>query len=136
MWSLLAAPLMSGNDLRSMTPETIEILCNTEVIEVNQDPKGEQGTRWMDMGDKEIWAKPLSGGEVAICFMNRSDVEWNLDHNWLKQTMYFATEINMKTTEYVVRDLWEHCDLGTTKSNLVKTIPAHGTLMVRLSPKK
>ncbi len=53
MWCMLAAPLMSGNDLRNMDKETIEILTNKEVIAINQDKKGEQARRFMDMGKKK-----------------------------------------------------------------------------------
>jgi len=45
LWCMLAAPLMSGNDLRSMTPEIKEILTNKEVIAVNQDALGREGSR-------------------------------------------------------------------------------------------
>lgn len=61
---------------------THEILTNKEVIAVDQDPMGEQGHRFMDMGEKEIWAKPLSNGELAVCFLNRIDFPWKLDYNW------------------------------------------------------
>ena len=136
MWCMLAAPLMSGNDLRNMDKETIEILTNKEVIAVNQDPKGAQARRFMDMGEKEIWAKPLANGELAVCFMNRTDFPWKLDYNWRKQTIYFATDVSIRRFEYKVRDLWQHKDLGTTKQNLVAEIPPHGVLMVRLSKVK
>ena len=66
MWCMLAAPLMSGNDLREMDYKTLQILTNKEVIAVNQDPLGKQGIRFMDMGDQEIWAKPLANGEIAV----------------------------------------------------------------------
>ena len=82
MWCMLAAPLMSGNDLRNMDKETIEILTNKEVIAINQDKKGEQARRFMDMGEKEIWAKPLHSAEPAVCFMNRTDYRWNMDYYW------------------------------------------------------
>jgi hypothetical protein len=82
MWCMLAAPLMSGNDLRNMDKETIEILTNKEVIAINQDKKGEQARRFMDMGEKEIWAKPLNDGELAVCFMNRTENSWKLDYDW------------------------------------------------------
>ena len=136
MWCMLAAPLMSGNDLRNMDFQTREILTNKEVIAVNQDPLGKQAIRFMDMGDQEIWAKPLANGEIAICFMNRSETPWNLDYNWENQTMYFAREINFRRKEYTVRDLWAHKDLGSSKDRLKAVIPGHGVLMVRLSPKK
>lgn len=135
MWCMLAAPLMAGNDLTKMDKDTHEILTNKEVIAVDQDPMGEQGRRFMDMGEKEIWAKPLSNGELAVCFLNRTDIPWKLDYNWRAQTIYFANEVNIHANEYVIRDLWKHKDIGTTAQNTKTTIPAHGVLMVRLSKK-
>lgn len=135
MWCMLAAPLMAGNDLTKMDKDTHEILTNKEVIAVDQDPMGEQGRRFMDMGEKEIWAKPLSNGELAVCFLNRTDFPWKLDYNWRAQTIYFANEVNIHANEYVIRDLWKHKDIGTTAQNTKTTIPAHGVLMVRLSKK-
>lgn len=135
MWCMLAAPLMAGNDLTKMDKDTHEILTNKEVIAVDQDPMGEQGRRFMDMGEKEIWAKSLSNGELAVCFLNRTDFPWKLDYNWRAQTIYFANEVNIHANEYVIRDLWKHKDIGTTAQNTKTTIPAHGVLMVRLSKK-
>lgn len=135
MWCMLAAPLMAGNDLTKMDKDTHEILTNKEVIAVDQNPMGEQGRRFMDMGEKEIWAKPLSNGELAVCFLNRTDFPWKLDYNWRAQTIYFANEVNIHANEYVIRDLWKHKDIGTTAQNTKTTIPAHGVLMVRLSKK-
>ena len=136
MWCILATPLMAGNDLRKMDAETIEILTNKEAIAVNQDSMGQQARRFMDMGEKEIWAKPLANGELAVCFLNRTESVWHLDYDWRKQTIYFADQVNMHKKEYVVRDLWKHQDIGTTKKNTVCDIPPHGVLMVRLSVKK
>ena len=136
MWSMLAAPLMAGNDVRSMDKETLEILTNREVIAVDQDSLGQQARRFMDMGDHEIWAKPLAHGEVAVCFLNRTDKTWSLDYNWKKNIMYFAHDVNVYKNEYTVRDLWKHKDIGTTRANTKEVIPAHGVLMVRLSLKK
>ena len=135
MWCMLAAPLMCGNDLRSMNKQTLDILTNKEVIALNQDKLGCQATLFMDMGDHQIWAKPLEGGEIAVCFMNRSEFVWDLDYCWTDQTMYFATDINIKKTEYSIRDLWEHKVVGTTATDYVTEVPAHGVRLVRLSPK-
>jgi alpha-galactosidase len=136
MWCMLAAPLMAGNDLEFMSKETKEVLTNKEVIAVDQDKDGIQGRRFLDFGDQEIWAKPLSNGEIAVCFMNRGENVWNLDYTWTRETIYFAPKINFKTTTYTVRDLWKHQNIGTTKDAVKAAIPAHGVLMVRLSPNK
>jgi len=133
MWAMLAAPLMAGNDLRNMDQSTKEILTNADVIAINQDKMGQQATKFMDMCEYEIWAKPLSNGEVAVCFMNRTNQPWKLDYDWKKQTMYFATEVSVHKKEYNVFDLWEHKNIGKTSESLVKDIPAHGVLVVRLS---
>lgn len=135
MWCMLATPLMAGNDLRKMDADTKEILINKEVIAVNQDKLGEQARRFMDMGEKEIWAKPLANGELAVCFLNRTESVWKLDYDWHKQTIYFANEVNIHKKEYKIRDLWKHQDLGTTKAHTQYEIAPHGVLMVRLSQK-
>ena len=135
MWCMLATPLMAGNDLRKMDIETKEILTNKEVIAVNQDKLGQQARRFMDMGEKEIWAKPLANGELAVCFLNRTESVWKLNYDWHKQTIYFADQVNMRKNEYVIRDLWKHQNIGTTKDNTKYEIAPHGVLMVRLSMK-
>ena len=135
MWCMLATPLMAGNDLRKMDADTKEILTNKEVIAVNQDKLGEQARRFMDMGEKEIWAKPLANGELAVCFLNRTETVWKLDYDWHKQTIYFADEVNIHKKEYKIRDLWKHQDIGTTKAHTRNEIAPHGVLMVRLSQK-
>ena len=57
LWSLLSAPLLAGNDLRTATPEILAILTNPEVIKIDQDPAGHQATRVSANGDQEIWVK-------------------------------------------------------------------------------
>lgn len=134
MWAMLAAPLMAGNDLRNMDKETREILTNIDVIAINQDSLGQQARRFIDMGDNEIWVKPLSEGKVAICFLNRSHHPWKLNYNWKEHTMYFLNDVNFYRKTYMIWDCWEHKNIGTTDERLVAEIPSHGILMVRLSP--
>jgi alpha-galactosidase len=133
MWAMLAAPLMAGNDIRNMEAVTKEILTNFDVIAVNQDKRGEQATKFMDMGEYEIWAKPLADGQVAVCFLNRTNLPWKLDYDWKKQTMYFVQDVSFYKKVYNVYDLWTHKIIGKTDERLKTEIPAHGVLMVRLS---
>src|SRR6266852_6210879 len=58
LWAILAAPLLAGNDLRTMNAETREILTNSEVIAVDQDPKGVQADRLSQELPFEIWIYP------------------------------------------------------------------------------
>ncbi len=71
MWCMLAAPLISGNDLANMAPETLTILDNKDVIAVDQDKLGVEGFPYTTNGTVEIWFKPLTHGDWAMCALNR-----------------------------------------------------------------
>ncbi len=136
MWALLAAPLMAGNDLRSMDNEVFEILTNKEVLAVNQDSLGNQAIRFLDMGDHEVWVKHLANNELAVCFMNRSEVEWDLEYDWKRINIYHLGAIYFSKQNYSIRDLWKHKDIGNTNEVLKEKIPAHGLIMLRLKMSK
>ena len=137
MWAMLAAPLMSGNDLRKMDDEIVEILTNTEVIAINQDTLGKQAFKFLDMGDREIWVKYLSNNELAVCFMNRAETPWNENYDWSRLNIYHGGKaIRFKSQDYQVHDVWQHNDLPNTNQGTKLNIPAHGVLMVRLKPAK
>ena len=70
LWTMLAAPLIAGNDVTAMTEQTKSILLNKEVIAVDQDPLGKQGERAYADGPLEVWARPLEGGAMAVALFN------------------------------------------------------------------
>src|SRR5580658_1205421 len=70
LWAILAAPLLAGNDLPNMKPEIKDILTNRDVIAVNQDRLGRQGSRIYSEGEIDVWTRPLSGGALAIAIVN------------------------------------------------------------------
>ena len=72
LWCLLAAPLFTSCDLRDMNDMTREILTNTEVLAVNQDPLGSQARRIIKDGDREVWTKDMQDGSKVIGLLNRS----------------------------------------------------------------
>ena len=124
LWALLAAPLLAGNDLRSMSEETKQILLNPEVIAVDQDAKGEQGHRVWDEGPLEIWMKPLADGNVAVGMFNRGESELpiTLDMN----------AIGMDGTARL-RDLWKHQDVATANGSYTATVPKHGVILLKVT---
>lgn len=139
MWVMLSTPLIMGNDLRSASKETIEILTNKEVISVNQDKLGIQAYCHSDEGDMEVWAKPMENREWAIAFVNMSKEVMQIDYDWgwhpIKDDLSNrALEVNNNT--YKVRDLYANKNLGTTTDKLQIEIKAHDVLMVRLTPIK
>jgi alpha-galactosidase len=124
LWCLLAAPLIAGNDLSKMTPETLALLTNREVIAVDQDELGVQGRRLAQEGDLEVWIKPLADGSKAVGLFNRG---WGA----MPVTVNFQ-EAGLGDSA-TVRDLWSHRDLGAVKGEYTATVPSHGVVMVKLT---
>jgi len=124
LWSILAAPLLAGNDLRSMTPAVTEILTNREVIAVNQDAAGRQGRRIAKSGDQEVWARPLSGGAQAVGLFNRAAEPATMTVKWR----------DVAITPGRARDLWAHRDVTLSGAEYAVEVPGHGVVMLRVAP--
>ena len=127
LWSLLASPLMAGNDLRDMKPEIQQILTNKEVIAVNQDPLGKQGRRVHKDGDLEVWAKQMQDGGRAVILLNRGAAEKEIGVSW--QDIGYPGHLSA-----AVRDLWQGKDLGSFKEKFSASVPSHAVVMVRVNP--
>jgi len=129
MWCILAAPLITGNDLKNMSPQIKEILINKNLIAINQDVLGKQGFKIYDEGNFEIWQKPLSNGDMVICLLNleNKDKEFLLDWN----------QISIKDFDgvYQVKNLWKDKKAGNTKSTMDVIIPARDVIVYRLNKK-
>lgn len=126
LWAILAAPLIAGNDLAKMTPYTVEMLTNREVIAVDQDPLGKQGFRVAQEGPFEVWMKPMAdGSKVAGLFNRQRTIE--------SMTVNFS-QIGIKR-EAQVRDLWLKKDLGTYASSFSAYVPGHGVVLVKIKEK-
>lgn len=126
MWSMLAAPLMAGNDLRKMTAADQAILTNKELIAINQDVLGKQGFKIEDFGNFEIWQKPLSDGDIAICFFNRETTDKTYDVDWSR------IKIKDFKDNYQIKNLWENKNVGTTDSKMPLEVPARDVVVFRL----
>jgi alpha-galactosidase len=124
LWVLLAAPLLAGNDLAQMPPETLAILTNREVIAIDQDPLGKQGDRVSEVGPLEIWAKPLKGGDEAVGLFNRN--ESTLPITLKLSDVGFAGGAK-------ARDIWQAKDLGKIQGSYTANVPGHGVVLLRLS---
>jgi alpha-galactosidase len=139
MWCMLAAPLIAGNDLRTMSNETLAILTNKDVIAVNQDKLGVQGMKYSADDSLEIWFKPLAAGDWAVCFLNRDGVDKKLSFNWNEHPVsdsFSKRDIDCAKTTFTLRDLWTKKNVGTTAKMLSITVPAHDVTLLKLSPKK
>ena len=135
LWCMLAAPLIAGNDLRTMSKTTLEILTNKEAVAIDQDSLGIQGFRQTNADSLEIWYKPLKGGDWAVCFVNRGSKAATIGHDWKKDVIrddLSKRELNCAQQRYVLRDLWKKKKVGVTSDVLESTIDSHDVLMLRL----
>ena len=141
MWCMLSAPLILGNDIRTVSDQTLDIILNRRVIAIDQDPLGVQGYRFLDEGDFEVWLKPLAGGDWAFCMLNRGSepkqytIEW-ANFDWTDDEVSgLSTELSTKL--YNIENLWKEgkeANEGTTKRSKSVTIPSHDVVLYRLSP--
>jgi alpha-galactosidase len=136
LWAILAAPLIAGNDLRNMTEETKSVLTNKDVIAINQDVLGIQGFRYSNKDSVQVWFKPLTNGDWAVCFVNRSSVAKAIEFNWPNETIVdkdFNKTLDTKNNMYKLRDLWTKKDAGTAKTVLKAALQPYDVLMLRLT---
>jgi len=124
LWSILAAPLILGNDVRDMTAETLALLTNEEVIAVDQDPAGLQGVR-IQTEPYMIWTRPITlHGSRAVVLFNHTNDAQQMDVSW--------TQIGLAPGHAVVRDLWAREDLGPFEDaySTPGTVAAHDSVML------
>jgi alpha-galactosidase len=125
LWALLSAPLLLGNDLRSVSSATLSIVENPDVIAVNQDWGGSQGRRLVDNGDTEVWGKPMSDGSFALVLLNRGGSATTVSTS--------AAAIGLGgSSQYTLKDLWSK-STSTSTGTIAATVPAHGVVMYRVS---
>lgn len=124
LWAILAAPLLAGNDLSKMTPQTLALLTNREVIAVDQDKLGRQGDRVWAEGPREIWAKPLAGGAKAVALFNRTDTPRIISLRL--NTVGFTNGAKL-------RDLWAGKAVEAEKGVYSVEVPGHGAALLRIS---
>jgi alpha-galactosidase len=124
LWCILAAPLFAGNDLTKMSPATLEMLTNPEVVAIDQDAAGVQGHRAWQEGPTQAWIKPLADGTSAIALLNTqtrpATVTVNLNELGVPETIQ-------------ARDVWQHKDLGTLHQRLTVSLPRHGAMLLKVS---
>ncbi len=123
LWALLAAPLLAGNDLRTMSEQTKSILLNRDVIAVNQDPLGAQARRVWQQEPYEVWMKPLADGGRAIGLFNRGEDTHRISASF--------RDLGISSGRVSVRDLWQGSSSRLDNATVFSAdVPTHGVVLV------
>jgi len=124
LWCILAAPLMAGNDLRSMSDQTRDILTAPEVLAVNQDPRGVQGYKVYNNDGREIYNKLLHDGTTAVLLLNKKAEPADMTVTW---------DMIGLSGRQKVRDLWQRKDLGRYAGSFTaENLPQHGSMLLKV----
>src|SRR5665213_3118470 len=129
MWAVLAAPLLAGNDLPNMKPEIKAILTNSDVIAIDQDKLGREGTHIYSDGEVDVWSRPLSGGAMAIAVLNAGS-DRVASHPFHLSLAKLGLHGQQKA-----KDLWTGKDITLT-DNMPIELDSHDTLLVRIASPK
>ena len=124
LWAVMAAPLIAGNDLRSMSSATQTILKNQNLIAINQDPLGLQATQVSNDGTRRVLAKRLANGDVAVALLNQGGATTTISTT--------AAAVGKTGNSFTLRDAWTNAQ-STTSGTISASVPAHGTAVFRLS---
>jgi alpha-galactosidase len=123
LWCLMASPIIYSGDMNQLDPFTLNVLCNPEVLDVDQDPLG-LCARVISLGeDTFIMVKEMADGSVTIGLGNKGEFEMPVKADW--------TALGIKGTR-IVRDLWRQTDLGAYDHQYTATVPRHAVTLLRL----
>jgi alpha-galactosidase len=126
LWCMLSAPLLLGCDLEALDPFTLGLLTNDEVLDINQDPLGQQATEVLGNDSRKVYLKKLENGDMAIAIFNLDEQEMQTELAW--------KDLGLEGN-FIVRDLWRQQDLKTNGKLWKGTVPLHGVQLFRLRKK-
>ncbi len=121
LWALLNAPLIAGNDLRETPAWATRMLTDPDVLAINQDWGGEQGSLLRTRGDTQVWTKPMSDGRTAVVLLNRGETT---------EAIHVGTaRLGLPASDgYLVRDVWSDERYGSA-GTVRAAVPPHGAAM-------
>ena len=125
LWSLMAAPLIFSGDMARLDAFTLNVLCNAEVIEVDQDPLGRQAKILRQTADEYVLVKELEDGSKAAGLFNLSSLPRKISVTW--------NELGVSGTRRV-RDLWRQQEIGVFDQAFEIEVPGHGVTLVLVRP--
>ncbi len=125
MWAMVAAPLILGSDPRALSSATISMLKNPQVIAIDQDPLGVQGSLVSQSGSGQVWVKPLANGDRAVALFNRGSAPLQISTS--------ATAVGLPTaSSYRLTNVWTN-ETTTTTGEISANVPADAVVLYRVT---
>jgi alpha-galactosidase len=126
LWCLMAAPLIFSGDMSKLDEFTLNVLCNSEIIDVDQDPLGKCAEVIMKADDCFVMVKDLYDGTKAVGLFNHGKNSKEVSFDW--------SELKLSGKQSV-RDLWQQKDLGIYQQKFSVQIPSQGVVMIKIKKK-
>lgn len=127
LWSVAAAPLVIGSDVRKLSQASIDILTNRQVLAIDQDPAGVQAVRVGAAGTTETWMKRLANGDRAVVLLNRGEGAGILTAK--------ATSLGLSGNRFTLLNAWTN-QVTESTGTISAAVPAHGAALFRVSPRR
>lgn len=123
----LRRPLLAGNNLATMSATTASILTNSEVVAIDQDPRGLQGVKVAeDSTGLQVYSKILSGtGKRAVLLLNRTSAAANITARW--------QDMGLTTASAAVRNVWSASNAGSFATSYTTSVPAGEGVLLTVS---
>ncbi|KAK7684409.1 hypothetical protein QCA50_012356 [Cerrena zonata] len=123
-WAAAKSPLLISTDLTNPAQATLDILKNTRLIAVNQDRLGASiAFKRRYTNDHDVWAGPLADGSTVAVIIN-----------WVNSSRSLTVDLgDIGITSGIATDLWTGSSLGTLRNTYTATVPAHGSLVLKLT---
>jgi alpha-galactosidase len=125
LWAMMSAPLLMGSNVPTLSPANLDILKNTDIIALDQDPLGQQAVIVSSSNGLVVYRKPLSNGDLAVALLNETGSTATVSTT--------ASAIGMPGgSSYTLKDLWSKAT-RTTSGSISASVPSHGTIVYRVT---
>jgi alpha-galactosidase len=128
LWAIMAAPLLLSNDPATMSDFTMATVTNRDVIAIDQDPAGVQGSVVGEdsSGQLQVWVKPLAAQNTwAVALFNRGSTETDMATDW-QHDLGFSGAAQ-------VREIWSGAPASTSKDGYRARVPGHGVVLLEVT---
>lgn len=123
LWAISAAPLLLGSDLTNMDATDLAMLTNDEVLAV--DRAGVAALPVSQAAQQQVWRSANSDGSYTVALFNLGGSTATVTANW--------SDVGFSGSA-AVRDVWSRTDLGTASASFSRSLPAHGSALLRVTP--